>query len=77
MKKCPYCFEILTEELKHCSFCNQFIIDPVIDVDYKSIEKKKCVFCGKKVFKEARICKHCHQWLDKVVDAENTYDNID
>lgn len=77
MKKCPYCFEVLKEGSQKCPFCDQFIIDDLICVDYKSLEKKKCFFCGKKILQEARICKHCHQWLDRVVDAGNTFDNIE
>ncbi len=74
MKKCPYCFEVLPEKPKQCPHCEQFIIDPIIHVDYKSIEKKKCVYCGKKILKEARICKFCKKWLDKVDDAASDYD---
>ncbi len=77
MNKCPYCFETLEDKPRKCPFCEQFIIDDLAHSDYKSIEKKKCFFCGKKVLKEARICKHCHQWLDRVVEAGDTYDNID
>lgn len=66
MKKCPYCFEVLSGEERKCPHCDQFIIDPTIESDYKSLDKKKCYFCGKKILKEARICRHCKKWLDQI-----------
>ncbi len=74
MKKCPYCFEELGEQTKQCPHCEQFIIDPVIEVDYRSVEKKKCLFCGKKVLKEARFCRYCKKWLDEIDSAASDYD---
>ena len=77
MKKCPYCFESLPESQPQCPHCSQFIIDPIVEVDYKSFEKKGCVFCGKKVLKEAKICKFCHRWLNEVNWAADDYEKID
>jgi len=77
MKKCPYCFEeITTVNSLQCPHCNQHFIDPLIDVDYKSFEKKRCVFCGKNIFKEARVCKYCRKWIDEVDDASKDYDTL-
>ena len=66
MKKCPYCFEPLEEKPLQCPHCRQFIIDELIEADYRSIEKKRCIFCGKGILKEARICRHCQKWIDEV-----------
>ena len=77
MKKCPYCFEPIEESAGRCLQCLEFIIDPVIDADYKSIDKKKCVFCGKSILKEARVCRHCHKRIDEVDEGANDYDKME
>lgn len=74
MRKCPYCFEEITGDPSPCPHCEQFIIDPYVEVDFKSFEKKKCVFCGKKILKEARFCKYCRKWIDEVDHAAADYD---
>ena len=74
MLKCPYCYEQLTEKPMRCPHCNQFIIDPLVNVDFPSIEKKDCLFCGKKILKEARFCSFCRKWLDEI---DNTIEGID
>lgn len=66
MKKCPYCFEVLPEVSEKCPHCAQFFIDPLIESEFKSLDKKNCVFCGKKILKEAKICKYCRKWNDEV-----------
>ncbi|MDP8265713.1 MAG: hypothetical protein P9M07_02070 [Candidatus Aceula meridiana] len=76
MIKCPYCFEVLEEKIKKCPHCEQFIIDTIIETEFKSLDKKKCFFCGKKILKEAHICRHCKQWLDSVDNGASTYDQI-
>ena len=77
MKKCPYCFEELEEKSSRCSHCLQFIIDPLIDSDYRSLDKKKCIFCGKKILAEARICKYCHKWIDEINRTADDIDKVD
>ncbi len=77
MKKCPYCFEEIVQEANRCPSCAQFIIDPVIDSDYRSIDKKKCIFCGKKILSEARICRFCHKWIDEVDRSAGDFDKVD
>lgn len=77
LKKCPYCFEIASEGMNKCPVCLQFIIDPLIDSEYKSIDKKKCFFCGKNILKEARICRFCHQWIDEVDRTAGDIERID
>lgn len=66
MKKCPYCFETLAEKPLKCPHCSQFIIDAILEMDFKSIDKKSCIFCGKKILKEAKVCRYCHKWIDEV-----------
>jgi len=66
MIKCPYCFEEIEKQANRCPHCAQFLIDPLIETDFKSIERKKCVYCGKKIFKESKICKYCKKWLDRL-----------
>ena len=51
MKKCPYCFEVLKEGSQKCPFCDQFIIDDLICVDYKSLEKRNVFFAEKEFLK--------------------------
>ena len=77
MKKCPYCFEELPGVVQRCLHCAQFIIDPIIEADYRSIDKKKCLFCGKKILAEAKVCRHCHKWLNEVDSAADNFDNIE
>ena len=76
MKKCPYCFEEVAEASVRCPHCAQFIIDPLIDSDYRSIDKKKCIFCGKKILSEAKVCKYCHKWINEVDSAADDYDKL-
>ena len=76
MKKCPYCFEELPGVVPRCIHCNEFIIDPIVEVDYHSFQKKNCIFCGKKIFSEARICKYCHKWNDEIDRAAGDFDNV-
>ena len=77
IKKCPYCFEEIAEKSEKCPQCQQFVIDPIVNSEYRSIDKKNCVFCGKKVLSEAKICRHCHKWLDDVGFAAGDYDKVD
>lgn len=77
MKKCPYCFEELEQSVPKCPHCHQFLIDPPVEVDYHSIDKKKCIFCGKKILTEARFCKFCQKWLDDLDKAVDDLDNIE
>ena len=76
MKKCPYCFEELSEPAQRCPHCAQFIIDPLVEVDYRSIDKKKCIFCGKKILAEAKACRYCHKWINEVDNAAGDYDQL-
>ena len=76
MKKCPYCFEELSEPAHRCPHCAQFIIDPLVEVDYRSIDKKKCIFCGKKILAEAKACRYCHKWINEVDNAAGDYDKL-
>ena len=76
MKKCPYCFEIIEEGSAKCPQCFQFIIDELIDADYRSIDKKKCIFCGKNILAEAKICRYCRKWISDVDRAADDYDKI-
>jgi len=72
MLKCPYCFEILEGKINRCPHCMEFVIDALIEAEFRSLDKKKCIFCGKKILSEARVCKYCHQWsddLDQAVDG--------
>ena len=77
MNRCPYCLEELDEGTPQCSHCDQFIIDPPVQIDYPLIDKKKCVFCGKKILTNAKICKFCHRWLDAVDYAADDFDKVD
>lgn len=77
MKKCPYCFEEIEDKSSRCPQCYQFIIDDLIESDFRSLDKKKCFFCGKNILKEAKICKHCHKWLDEIDRAADDIDKID
>jgi hypothetical protein len=63
---CPYCYENLLEQAARCPSCDQFLIDPCLDVDFPGVDKKKCVYCGKKILQPAKICKYCHKWLDEL-----------
>jgi len=76
MKKCPYCFEEIEEPSLRCPHCLQFLIDSLIEADYRSIDKKRCIFCGKKIFTEAKICKYCHRWLDEIERAADDISEI-
>ncbi len=76
MLKCPYCFEAIEPEIKQCPLCQQFLLDPPVFYEFKSLEKKKCFFCGKKILAEAKVCRFCQKWLDSVNDAANDYDNF-
>ena len=70
MLKCPYCYDELSiTETKRCPHCSQFLIDPVLDLPYPSVEKKDCLFCGKKILKEAIFCRFCRKWLDDLTRA--------
>ena len=78
MKKCPYCFEEITEDNPaKCLHCFQFIIDPLVESDYRSIDKKNCIFCGKKILKEARVCKYCHKWIDEMNRTVDDIEKVD
>ena len=74
MKRCPYCFEELIKQSPKCPHCSQFFIDPFIETDYHTVNKKKCVFCGKMILTEAKICRFCHKWLDEVDNAVRDVD---
>ena len=76
MKKCPYCFEEVAEFSQRCPHCTQFIIDPLVEVDYRSIDKKKCIFCGKKILSEAKVCRYCFKWINEVDNAAGDYDKF-
>ncbi len=69
MKRCPYCFEVLSRKPIICPQCSQFIIDEIIEVDYQAADKKKCLFCGKEVLSEAVVCRYCHRWFDEINQA--------
>jgi len=71
MKKCPYCFEDLTEKPLKCPHCNQYIIDDLPEVDFHGSNKKPCIFCGKKIRSEAIFCRYCKRWLDEVEKGVN------
>lgn len=77
MFKCPYCFEKLIEKINKCPHCIQFIIDPIINSDFPSLDKKSCIFCGKKIFREAKICRFCRRWLVEVDQAAGEIDPND
>ena len=77
MRKCPYCFEELTEKPLKCPHCIQYIIDELIESDFQSIEKKKCIFCGKNILMEARICRFCRKWIDEVDSAASDFESRD
>ncbi len=66
MLTCPYCFEKLTDTVAKCPHCEQFLIDPILNINFVPQDKKNCLFCDKKVFREAKICRYCHRWLDEV-----------
>jgi len=74
MKHCPNCFEELADKPIKCPHCQQYILDPLIEIDYRSVEKKNCIFCGQKILKEARICKYCQKWIDEVDQAAKDFD---
>lgn len=76
MLKCPYCYEVLSEQATKCPHCSQFIIDSLLEVDFASVDKKKCVFCGKKILAEAKICRYCHKWLDELDRTVNDLDDL-
>ena len=69
--------EMLTEAVAKCPHCFQFLIDPPVEVDYHSIDKKKCVYCGKKILAEAKFCKFCQKWLDALDQTMSDFDNIE
>ena len=69
MKKCPYCFEEVPGPVAKCPHCLQFIIDDLIESDYRSRDKKKCIFCGKQILAEAKVCRYCRKWINEVDDA--------
>ena len=78
MLKCPYCFEVLEvagERPTKCPHCKQAIIDELVVMEFKSLDKKKCFFCGRKILKEAIVCKFCGEWLNKVIDGIKDFDN--
>lgn len=68
IKKCPYCFEEITDKERpiKCPHCEQYMIDNPVEVDYHGADKKRCIFCGKGIFTEAKFCKFCKKWLDEV-----------
>lgn len=69
IKKCPYCFEDLSERTQKCPHCFQYLIDDLIEVDYHGAQKKPCIFCGKRILAEAIFCKFCRRWLDDITRA--------
>jgi len=76
--KCPYCYEILPEkDIVRCPHCQQYLIDPLVEMDFPSLEKKACIFCGKKILSEAKICRFCHRWIDEVDRAVQEIDPDD
>lgn len=70
MKRCPYCFESLDSRPSICPFCNQFLIEDLLDIDYQPTDKKKCIFCGMDILVESIICRYCHRWVDEAESNE-------
>ena len=68
MKKCPCCFEDITEELKkgRCPFCDSFVENSLINLNFPSVNRKRCYFCGNSVASEAKYCRYCHKSLEDV-----------
>ncbi len=89
MSKCPYCFEELpgnflekfskknSPEAPQCPHCSQFIIDPLVNVDYPGVDKKKCLYCGMLILTEARFCRFCQKWLDELDAAADDAENLE
>jgi len=77
IKKCPYCFEEVVERSPKCPHCNQYMIDPPLEMDFKNANKKKCFFCGKLILLPAIVCKHCHRWLDEVNRAVSDLEDME
>ena len=77
MKKCPYCFEDLKEQLKDnkCPYCELFLSEKLFELDYPSVDRKKCYFCGKMIAKEARFCRFCKRWIDEVERNASLFDD--
>lgn len=71
MKRCPYCFEVLTRKMTICPHCDQFIIDEIVEVEYQAADKKRCLFCGKAILTEATVCRWCHRWVDEAGQAND------
>ena len=71
IRKCPYCFEEITTEERplKCPHCEQYLIDNLVEVEYRGAIKKRCFFCGKNILNEAIFCKFCKKWLDEVSRA--------